>query len=90
MLPLIELRNYTSYVIGYLKDLFSQKTASKTLLTGEQFINTFDALHSSKYNIPNASKQELTAISSLLQVKLFCGIAVYFLYLLKIATKERD
>ncbi|XP_066996654.1 transmembrane protein 214-B [Anabrus simplex] len=67
MVPVIELRNYSSYVIGYIKDILSYKPSTKPL-SPEQFFAVLDVIFSPKLNLPtNLQRQELGEICSLLK-----------------------
>ena len=66
MVPLLEMRNYTSFVIGYLKDILSNSSESKRV-TQDQFFAVLDIIHSSN-NLPSSMKQDLVALSPQLRV----------------------
>ncbi|KAJ9600398.1 hypothetical protein L9F63_009326, partial [Diploptera punctata] len=67
MLPLLELRNYTSFVIGYLKDILVNSSENKQV-SQEQFFALLDVIHSAN-NLPNNMKQELLALSPELRIR---------------------
>ncbi|XP_049811857.1 transmembrane protein 214-B [Schistocerca nitens] len=58
MSPFIEMRNYTNYVMGYAKDLFTRKAASRVVLSEDQFFSILDVAYNPKLNIPVSLRQE--------------------------------
>ncbi|PSN50955.1 hypothetical protein C0J52_07633 [Blattella germanica] len=67
MVPLLEMRNYTAFVITYLKDILNQSPENKPI-SQEQFFAVLDVIHSSN-NLPNNLKQELLGLSSTLRTR---------------------
>jgi hypothetical protein len=69
MLPLIELKHYSKYIVKYLIDLI--KNADGGSLTREQYVMLLESIFSNKKNFPNDLKQELISISPNLKFFLF-------------------
>ena len=63
MVPLLELRNYTSFVAGYLKNIVISCPENRRV-TVEQFCAVMDIIHSS----PSSVRQDLLAVSPQLRV----------------------
>lgn len=57
MLPLIEMKNYSKYVVKYLLDLISQK--EKVQITKEQYLLILDVIYSNRKNFPVELQKEL-------------------------------
>lgn len=69
MLPLIEMKNYSRYVVKYLVDLFKRhKTVS---LTKEQYLSILDVIFTNNKNVPADLQGELKAVLPTLQKQLF-------------------
>lgn len=66
MLPLIELKNYSRFVVQYLLDLI--KTENIASVTKEQYLLILETIFADKKNFPNDLKPEL--LGALSNVKL--------------------
>lgn len=60
MLPLIELKNYSRFIVQYLIKLISN--TEEATLTKEQYVSLLDVVFSNKKNFPNDLKQDLLSI----------------------------
>ncbi|XP_022184928.2 transmembrane protein 214-A [Nilaparvata lugens] len=58
MFPVCELRNYSRYVLDYLKCLLARHSTSKAL-NCDQFFSIVDAIHSTDLKLPNPIALEL-------------------------------
>lgn len=57
MLPLIEMKSYSRYVVKYLLDLVSR--TYEAALTKEEYLLILDVVHSNKKNFPSELQQDL-------------------------------
>lgn len=69
MLPLIEMKNYSRYVINYLVDLINR--FNDVPVTKEQFLSIMDIVYSNKKNLPADLTQSLYNIVPKLKLLLF-------------------
>ncbi|KYB26829.1 Transmembrane protein 214-B-like Protein [Tribolium castaneum] len=60
MLPLIELKNYSRFIVQYLIKLISG--ADQATVSKEQFVSLLDVVFSSKKNFPSDLKQDLVTV----------------------------
>jgi hypothetical protein len=70
MVPMMDMRNYMSFVVGYLKDILTYSPQSKPV-NYEQFFAVLDVIHSPTSNLPNNVRQELLTLSPALRVCIF-------------------
>lgn len=64
MMPLLEMKNYSKYVIQYLLQLL--KKHENVTLKKEDYIFLFDLCHS-KHSIPNEQAQQLLGLNKILK-----------------------
>lgn len=62
MLPLIEMKNYSRYIIKYLIDLIKRFDKSGCSVNKEQYLLIFDTIFSSKKNFPNDLAKDLNSV----------------------------
>jgi hypothetical protein len=67
---MMEMRNYTSFVVSYLKDLLTHSPQGKPL-NCEEFFAVFDVIYSPTSNLPSNIRQELLALGPALRVCIF-------------------
>lgn len=72
MLPLIEMKNYSRYVIKYLIDLINRH--KKDHISRDQYLLVLDTMFSNKKNFPNDLTKELNNILPNLKILLFNNI----------------
>ncbi|XP_063225460.1 transmembrane protein 214-A [Bacillus rossius redtenbacheri] len=70
MLPVLEMKNYSSAVVGYLRDILNSKSNTKPL-SPDQFFTVYDVIHSPKPGLPNTLRQELLGVSGPLRAQAF-------------------
>lgn len=70
MVPKMDMRNYTSFVISYIKDILAHSPQGKPL-NCEQFFAVFDVIYSQTSNLPSNIRQELLTLSPALRVRIF-------------------
>lgn len=68
MLPLIEMKNYTRYVVEYLVNII--KSDSDSFVTKEQYLLLLNVIFSSKKNFPSDLNNQLIETASKLNVLL--------------------
>lgn len=68
MLPLIEMKNYTRYVVEYLVNIIKQN--SKSSITKDQYLLLLNVIFSSKKNLPSDLNNQLNETASKLNVLL--------------------
>ncbi|KAF7279687.1 hypothetical protein GWI33_006848 [Rhynchophorus ferrugineus] len=71
MLPLIEMKNYSKYVVKYLLDLISQK--EKVQITKEQYLLILDIIYTNRKNFPVELQKELYVQAPQLKSFLFAN-----------------
>lgn len=69
MLPIIEMKNYSRYVITYLIDLINR--FNDVPITKEQYLSIMDIVYSNKKNVPTDLIQSLNNIVPKLKLLLF-------------------
>jgi hypothetical protein len=67
---MMDMRNYTSFVVSYLKDILTHSPQGKPL-NCEEFFAVFDVIYSPTSNLPNNIRQELLTLSPALRVCIF-------------------
>jgi hypothetical protein len=70
MVPVMDMRNYTTFVVTYLKDIITHSPHGRPLQY-EQFFAVFDVIHSPSNNLPTNVRQELLSLSPALRVCIF-------------------
>ncbi|XP_044265792.1 transmembrane protein 214-A [Tribolium madens] len=91
MLPLIELKNYSRFIVQYLIKLIS--AVDEAALSKEQFVSILDVVFSNRKNFPNDLKQDLLTVVPTLKSFLFTNkkeSSCVDFYLKKIPTAGND
>jgi hypothetical protein len=70
MVPVMDMRNYTTFVVNYLKDILTHSPQGRPV-PYEQFFAVLDVIHSPSNNLPNNVQQELLSLSPALRVCIF-------------------
>jgi len=70
MVPMMDMRNYTTFVVNYLKDILTQTPQGRPVHC-EQFFAVLDVIHSPSNNLPSNVRQELLSLSPTLRVCIF-------------------
>lgn len=68
MLPLLEMKNYSRFIVKYLSQLLNRH--SQVVLSKENYFFLFDLIHT-RHSVPNEVNQELGALSKKLNSILF-------------------
>lgn len=71
MLPLLEMKNYSKFIIKYLTQLLNRH--SQVVLSKESYLFLFELIHS-KRSLPNEVAQELSGLGKKLKSILFAKI----------------
>ncbi|KDR16686.1 hypothetical protein L798_09076 [Zootermopsis nevadensis] len=67
MVPVMDMRNYTSFVVNYLKDILTHSPQGRPV-NHEQFFAVLDVIHSPTSNLPNDIRQKLLSLIPSLRV----------------------
>nr|CAD7196824.1 unnamed protein product [Timema douglasi] len=70
MLPVLEMKNYSSYVIRYLRDILGHPGKSRTL-SPDQFLSVLDVIHTRGQALSGSLRQELAAVVPALRARAF-------------------
>jgi len=70
MVPMMDMRNYSSFVVNYLKDVLTHSPQGRPV-NHEQFFAVLDVIHSSACNLPNNVRQELLSLGPALWVCIY-------------------
>lgn len=70
MVPVMDMRNYTSFVVNYLKDILTHSPQGRPV-NHEQFFAVLDVIHSPTSNLPNDIRQKLLSLIPSLRVCIF-------------------
>jgi hypothetical protein len=67
MVPVMDMKNYTSFVVGYLKDILTHSPHGRPV-NHEQFFAVLSVIHSPTCSLPNNVRQELLSLIPSLRV----------------------
>nr|CAD7597617.1 unnamed protein product [Timema genevievae] len=70
MLPVLEMKNYSNYVIRYLRDILGHPGKSRTL-NPDQFLSVLDVIHTRGQALSGNLRQELVAVVPALRTRAF-------------------
>nr|CAD7446204.1 unnamed protein product [Timema bartmani] len=70
MLPVLEMKNYSNYVIRYLRDILGHPGKSRTL-NPDQFLSVLDVIHTRGQALSGNLRQELVAVVPTLRTRAF-------------------
>lgn len=70
MFPLLEMKNYSRYIVKYLLNVL-QKFNDKNSLTKDEYFLILDTVYTNKKNFPNDLKKDFTKIIPSLKTFLF-------------------
>lgn len=71
MLPLIEMKNYSRYIVKYLINLIKNSEHQNVLITKEEYLTLLDITYLGSKNFPSDLKQDLQISTPILKEALF-------------------